>query len=291
MTPPPASSFRALTGVAERTKVVDIGANPIDGTPPYALLMATGQAEVVGFEPNREALTRLDAGKGPHETYLPWAIGDGARHTLHICAAPGMTSLLRPNRAVLELFHGFPEWGRVVATEEVETTRLDDVPQAEGVELLKLDIQGAELMALRHAEARLASTLVVQAEVEFLELYEGQPLFAEVESHLRARGFMFHRFFPQTSRVVRPMVVDNSIYSGLSQLVWADGLFIRDLTRLDALEDAALRRMAMILHDCYGSLDVAYRLLTEQDRRRGEGLAARYLEGLRGLGSALRQAA
>jgi FkbM family methyltransferase len=166
---------------------VDIGANPIDGSPPYAGLLAEGLADVVGFEPNREALARLDAGKGPHETYLPWAMGDGGRHTLHICAAPGVTSLLRPNPAVLGLFHGFPEWGRVLATEEVDTVRLDEVPETEGVELLKLDIQGAELMALSRAEARLASTLVVRAEVEFLPLYEDQPLFAEVESHLRAR--------------------------------------------------------------------------------------------------------
>jgi FkbM family methyltransferase len=270
---------------------VDIGANPIDGSPPYAGLLAAGLADVVGFEPNREALARLDAGKGLHKTYLPWAIGDGGGHTLHICAAPGVTSLLRPNPAVLGLFHGFPEWGRVLATEEVDTVRLDEVPETEGVELLKLDIQGAELMALSRAEARLASTLVVRAEVEFLRLYEDQPLFAEVESHLRARGFMFHRFFPQTSRVIRHMVVDNSIYAGLSQLVWADGIFIRDLKRLDALEDGALRRMAMILHDGYGSLDVAFHLLAEHDRRSGGQLAARYLEGLRHLGSERREAA
>jgi FkbM family methyltransferase len=287
----PARAFRALTGLEERTKIVDVGANPIDGRPPYAGLLAAGLAEVVGFEPNREALAQLDAAKGPHETYLPWAIGDGGRHTLHICECPGMTSLLRPNAAVLELFHGFPEWGSVLATEEVQTIRLDDVPETAGAELLKLDIQGAELMALRHAEARLATTLVVQAEVEFLELYEGQPLFAEVESHLRARGFLFHRFFPLSSRVVRPLLVDNCVYSGLSQALWADGLFIRDLTRLDALEDGALRRMAMLLHDCYGSLDIAYRLLAEHDRRRGGDLAGRYLEGLRALGTAPRRAA
>jgi hypothetical protein len=87
------------------------------------------------------------------------------------------------------------------------------------------------------------------------------------------------------------LLVDNCVYSGLSQALWADGLFIRDLTRLDALEDGALRRMAMLLHDCYGSLDIAYRLLAEHDRRRGGDLAGRYLEGLRALGTAPRRAA
>src|ERR1700704_4992440 len=34
---------------------------------------------------------------------------------------------------VLNLFHGFMEWGRVLATEEVETVRLDDIVETEGV--------------------------------------------------------------------------------------------------------------------------------------------------------------
>ncbi len=119
-----ALSFRALTrGAAPRVKVVDIGANPIDSDPPYAGMLRAGEAEVVGFEPNRAALATLDARKGPLERYFPHAVGDGARHTLRICQAPGMTSLLEPDPAVLSLFHGFPDWGRVIATEEVETVR------------------------------------------------------------------------------------------------------------------------------------------------------------------------
>ena len=133
---------------------------------------------------------------------------------------------------MLGLFHGFPDWGRVLATETVQTVRLDDVPQTAGADLLKLDIQGAELLVLRHAEARLRDALVVQAEVEFLPMYIGQPLFAEVETFLRRHGFMFHRFFPQNSRVLRPLLVDNNMYAGLSQLLWADAIFLRDITDL-----------------------------------------------------------
>jgi len=274
-------SFQSLTLIDQRVRIVDVGANPIDGSPPYASLLHAGRAEVVGFEPNPEAFGRLQASKGPYETYLPHAIGDGGRHILHVCAAPGMTSLLRPNEDVLALFHGFGDWGRVLATEVVDTHRLDDIRETEGVELLKLDIQGAELMALRHAEKRLESTLVVQAEVEFLPLYVGQPLFTEVEAYLRNRGFMFHRFHPQVSRVVRPLLVDNNIYAGLSQLVWADGIFIRDLTRIERLSDVSLLRMAMILHDCYGSVDIVLHLLTEHDRRTRGALATAYLNGMR----------
>lgn len=276
-----ALSFRALArGAASRVKVVDIGANPIDADPPYAGMLRAGEAEVVGFEPNRAALATLDARKGPLERYFPHAVGDGARHTLRICQAPGMTSLLEPDPAVLSLFHGFPDWGRVIATEEVDTVRLDDVPETAGADMLKLDIQGAELMVLRNAEARLADALVIQAEVEFLPLYKGQPLYGEMEGFLASHGFRLHRFFPTVSRAIQPMMVNNDPYAGMGQLVWADAVFIRDLTRLDALSDRQLLAMAAILHECYGAADVVFRLLAEHDARQGGALSGGYLQGM-----------
>jgi hypothetical protein len=164
----------------------------------------------------------------------------------------------------------------------VDTVRLDDVTETAGADLLKLDIQGAELMVLRNAEARLASALVVQAEVEFLPLYRDQPLFGEVEGFLRARGFVFHRFFPTVSRTFRPTLVNQDIYAGLSQLVWADGVFVRDLTRPERLDDRQLLATAAILHDCYRSCDAVMHLLVEHDRRHHGGcLASTYFEALR----------
>lgn len=277
---PANQSFSALTSTMIQVKVVDIGANPIDGTPPYAAMLQGGHATVVGFEPNPLALAKLNEMKGPHETYLPWAVADGEQHTLHICQAPGMTSLLRPNPDVLNLFHGFPDWGRVLSTEDIKTVRLDDVAETHGVQLIKIDIQGGELMALRNAQNCLRDTLVIQTEVEFLSMYVGQPLFSEVESFLRQQGFMFHRFFPQVSRIIRPLLVNNNIFGGMSQLLWADAVFMRDITRLDLLQDDQLLNMAAILHDCYQSIDVVLHLLAEHDRRTGSQFGAAYLSGL-----------
>jgi FkbM family methyltransferase len=276
-------SFSGLTGKELRVKVIDIGANPIDDSPPYAAMLLAGEADIVGFEPNPEAMAALDKARGPNETYLPLAVGDGARHMLHICRAPGMTSLFRPNPAVLGLFHGFPGWGQVLASVEVETVRLDDVPAAAGADLIKLDVQGAELMVLQHSEEALASALVIQSEVEFLPMYIGQPLFSDVERFLRQRGFMFHRFHPQTSRVILPMLVNDDIYAGMSQLLWADAIFVRDITHLERFSDRALLAAAKIMHDCYRSVDLALHLLSEYDRRTGEQLGPNYTAHLHHL--------
>ncbi len=59
------ASFLSATSENPRQKIVDIGAYQIAGDPPYGPLLRAGNAEIVGFEPNREALAKLDEMKGP----------------------------------------------------------------------------------------------------------------------------------------------------------------------------------------------------------------------------------
>jgi FkbM family methyltransferase len=269
-----------ILGALPRVKVVDIGANPIDGAPPYASMLTRGDVDLVGFEPQPDALAKLQSLKGPNEIYLPHAIGDGRRHTLNVCLAPGMTSLLKPNRAVLELFHGFPSWGSIVETIEVDTIRLAEIPETAGMDWLKMDIQGAELMVLQNAGDRIDNALVAHVEVEFLPLYENQPLFSDVDSFMRSRGFVLHQFAPAVSRIIQPMVIGNDIYRGFSQLVWADAVFVRDITRLDLLDGPSLLKTAAVMHEVYGSYDLVLRLLQEHDRRFGSAHGGTYISSI-----------
>ncbi|MGL4396582.1 MAG: FkbM family methyltransferase [Hyphomicrobium sp.] len=278
---PTTNDFATLLGVDVDIKVVDIGANPIDGTPPYAGMLEAGRARVLGFEPNPSALLKLQSFKSSRETYLPYAVGDGGRHTLHICAAPGMTSLLEPNPDVLNLLHGFPSWGQVLAKEEVDTVRLADVEEAHDVDFIKIDIQGAELSVFKNAGACLDGVSVIHTEVEFLQLYKNQPLFGDVQCYLHERGFSFHQFNPLVKRMIQPLTIGGDIYGGLSQCVWADAIFIRDLTRLDRCSDRMLTSMAAILHDCYQSIDVVMHILAALDTRRGTRLAETYINRVR----------
>jgi hypothetical protein len=147
--------------------------------------------------------------------------------------------------------------------------------------MIKIDIQGAELMVFSGAEERLKDTLVIHTEAEFLPLYIDQPLFSEVEQFLRQRGFMLHRFYPEPeTRVMQPLLIGGSIYSNGDQVIWTDAVFVRDFTRLDLLTNEQLIKLSAILHDCYGSVDLVMHLLAEHDRRAGGGLAADYLARL-----------
>jgi hypothetical protein len=83
-----------LLCLQEQTRIVDVGANPIEGAPPYQSLLVEGLCLVTGFEPNLEALAELEAKKSARETYLPYAIGDDSRKTLNLCRHSGWTSTL-----------------------------------------------------------------------------------------------------------------------------------------------------------------------------------------------------
>lgn len=275
-------SLTEMLDIEVTLDVVDIGANPIAsaGRPPYQDLLESGKARLVGFEPNGDALAELQERKSAHEVYLPYAVYDGTEQSLRLCKAPGMTSLLEPNPVVLNCFHGFEEWAEVVQREPIKTVRLDEVAEIGNLDFLKIDIQGAELEVFRNGTEKLASCLVIQSEVEFVSMYENQPLFSDVDLFLREQGFVLHRFVEQTSRVIKPLIVDNNPYAGLSQLVWADAIFIRDFTRFDLLSPPQLLKIALILHDVYSSFDVALRALLTRDAMLGTQLAEVYLRKL-----------
>ena len=262
---------------APMVDVVDIGANPIDGHAQYKSLLDAGAARVVGFEPNPDALAKLHAAAGANETYLPTALGDGGEHELQITRASGMSSMLPPNTKLYSYFHGFERWGEVQRTVRVPTTRLDDVDAIEKIDLLKIDVEGFELKILRHGLKKLAEATVVQIEVYFLPMRLGQPLFGDVDQFMREQGFMIHKLANIHSRVFQPLVVNDNVYAGLSQIIWTDALYVRDFTRFDELPADKLLRTAIVLHESYGSPDLANVALMAYDRKTGTDLSPRFL--------------
>ena len=274
------SKLASLLEIKSPIDIVDIGANLVDGEAPYKPLLDSGLAHVYGFEPNPDALARLNAIKGQNETYFSNAVYDGAQQELRVCESQGMTSLLEPNMNLLSYFHGFPEWGKVVERKSIPTVRLDDFSEIKNLDYLKIDIQGGELEVFRNGTNRLKECLVIQTEVEFLPMYEGQPLFSEVELYLRELGFTFHKFFPLVSRIVKPLLINNNIYSELSQATYADAIFIKDFTKFDQLDPVQLKKISLILNDIYGSFDIALRALMACDAKNKSNYAEQYLKQL-----------
>lgn len=268
---------------ARRTAVVDVGANPIDGAPPYRAMLMAGLCEVLGFEPQAEALAQLEKSKGPNERYLPYILGDGSPRTLHMCALEGMTSLLRPDPARLALFNLFPQWGQVKSQIPVATRRLDDIAEIAHLDFLKLDIQGAEREVLASGQAKLKETVVIQTEVSFVPLYEGQPVFGEMDLILRDMGFLPHCVTGTKIWPISPMVVADTPNRGIRQLLETDMVYVRDFTRPQNMSAEQWKHLALVAHHCYSSYDLALKaILTLIELGAvSEGSNKRYLASLR----------
>jgi FkbM family methyltransferase len=249
-------ALTALLQPRRLTAVVDIGANPIDGDPPYKAMLQNGLCRVTGFDPHPAALARLLAAKGAEETYLPYAVGDGGRHTLRICRGFGFASLLQPDAKTLMHFPNFSELGHVLEQIPVETRRLDDIAEIDAIDLLKIDIQGSELSVFQNGRARLAKAVAIQTEVSFVPLYEKQPVFGAIDLELRSLGFIPHMFAATNKKMIAPMQGPDPA-AALNQLVEADIVYVRNFIAADDMDDEQLTHLALIAHHCYGSYDLA----------------------------------
>lgn len=247
------TALRDLLKPERLTAIVDVGANPVDGHPPYRTMLELGLCTVVGFEPLVEALTALNNRKGPNETYLPYIIGDGGEHTLHLTRRQGLVSLLKPNTNHLRAFESLSEWGHLEGTMPTTTVRLDDLADVPVVDLLKLDIQGAELSVLKNATRQLANAVAVITEVSFVTLYEDQPTFGDIDAELRSHGFIPHCFagakcWPITTDVKVPKPDPH-------QVLEADIVYVRDFT--EPMQSEQWKQLAMIAHHVCSSYDLA----------------------------------
>ncbi|MEY3813109.1 MAG: 2-O-methyltransferase NoeI, partial [Verrucomicrobiota bacterium] len=262
-----------------KVQVIDVGAMDL-GSEIYDPLVKAGVAGVLGFECVQAECDRLNAMARESRAYLPYAIGDGTTRAFHECNFPMTSSLLEPNSGLLDRFQNLENLTQVVKKHTFATKRLDDIPEITGADFLKLDVQGAELDVLNGGDRVLADALVVHTEVEFVEMYKGQPLFAEVDQRLRRSGFVFHKFAGIAGRTFKPLIVNNDVNQCLSQMLWADAVYVKDFMALDRLPAEKLLRMAVILHLVYGSFDLAMQALLAYDRQCSSGLAPAYLHRL-----------
>jgi FkbM family methyltransferase len=162
--------------------------------------------------------------------------------TLHRAVEPACSSLYPPDPELIERRPGLAVTA-LAGESQVELVTLDEAMAGIGappVDVLKMDLQGAELDVLRGAERTLASVRAIAVEVAFNPMYRGQPLFADVDRHLRARGFVLWRLghlahYGDDARASLVDVTDGQFFderqvwltAGGGQLFWADASYVR----------------------------------------------------------------
>ena len=261
--------------------ILAAGALPVAGTDDrfHGLLDLFPSSRISALELDAELCERLNREARPGLRYFACALGrTEERRPLYETVDGVCTSLYEPDERFSDRFNKLDAM-RLKRRSMVDTVSLDRFVQENAIppiDFLKMDIQGAELDVLRGGEETLKSVLALVCEVEFVPLYKEQPLYGDIDAHLRARGFMLHTFLGFGGRVVKPLAKRGMSYYPI-QMLWSDALFSRDLLSRPALAAEQLLKLA-VLFDLYESCDVALDLIRLHDSRHGSALAAAYLE-------------
>jgi FkbM family methyltransferase len=169
--------------------VVHVGAHEGLEWPSYQKM---GISAAIFIEANPEVFSRLVANLGAVEgvALANCAIAEvSGRARLHITSGDQCSSLLPLGRHL----EYYPE---IVETRTIDVTAwtLDDLiaqlgMRPERFNLLNIDIQGAELQALKGAQRLLASIEAINVEINFEELYDGCAQIEDIDHLLSEHGF------------------------------------------------------------------------------------------------------
>jgi FkbM family methyltransferase len=197
--------------------IFDVGANIGQTAEKYRELFPA--ATIWSFEPFEGAFRELSERMARDGNVRPVnsAVADtvGTRR-FYISRASQMNSLL--STAEEGPLHMGGRLADVVDEAEVPVTTLDAFTAEQGIEqidILKMDIQGGELLALRGADGLLKRRAIdmVYCEVSFVKLYEQQGAFDEVWRHLEGYEYSLYGLY-------------NLSYSKFGFLGFGDALFV-----------------------------------------------------------------
>lgn len=203
---------------APSLSVVDVGAHHGQTTAEYLNCFPVSRVIALEPEPENCAIARQAlAPFGDRVELLPFALAetDGSvslRRTSH----SGAHSLLE----VVGDMRYYDAPVETLAPIEVQAVALDSLCASRGLDrldILKMDIQGAELLALRGASSLLSRHAIglIALEVLFQPLYRNQPTFWDIADHLRSRGYALQGLHDQRHHAVNHAV-----------LRWADAVFV-----------------------------------------------------------------
>ncbi len=210
--------FRKFFSGQEALQVFDVGAH--HGESIAEFLEVFKDSVVFGFEPDSENFKFLEKRfDGCSQVHISNA---AVGHTtekgfLHRNNYDATHSLLPINRTEINRWadgSDFEEEGIL----EVEQVTLDSFcakNRINQIDILKLDIQGGELLAFQGAEELLRAQAIkcIFCEVEFRSLYKDQPLFWDISSYLSSMGYYF-------VNIVGTKVSEMGVWA------WADAIYV-----------------------------------------------------------------
>lgn len=194
--------------------IFDIGANRGDTAIKYSNLFPT--AKVYAFEPFAETFIKLkdNVKDYPNINIYNFAIAEKIGETIFYSNKNEDTnSILSSSKIGLSSDEQVKTIGQaIVNTETIDSFCLNH--KIEKIEILKMDIQGAELLALTGAINLLEEKKIglIYTETYFRRQYNNQPLFHEISKFLGDYGYYIQDIY-------------SPIY-GNGSIAWCDAIFL-----------------------------------------------------------------
>ncbi len=202
---------------APSLSVVDAGAH--NGHTAIEYLEHFPNSRVIALEPEpqnfataKEALARF----GERAELLPFALAEtDGTVLLRVTSHSGAHSLLEVGD--MRYYDAPVETRAPIEVRAVTLESLVAEHRLDRLDILKMDIQGAELLALRGAKGLLQRHAIglIALEVLFQPLYRDQPTFWDIADHLRSLGYALQGIYEQRHHAANHAI-----------LRWADAVFV-----------------------------------------------------------------
>jgi FkbM family methyltransferase len=188
--------------------IVELGSR--DAEVALALKRAFPQAHVFAFECNPAAIElcrrNIAASGAEGVTLIPKAVSDTSGTVDFYAIDPIRTVTPHPdgNIGASSLFQANPDYPHEqysqnrISVEALTLAQWARETSIAAIDLVWMDLQGAELKALHGMEDLLRNIKILYTEVEFKPVYLGQPLFPDIDRFLRQRGLRLHVKFNQS---------------------------------------------------------------------------------------------
>ncbi len=194
------SQQKLLVGI-DSPVILDVGAHHGETVEAYKAVFP--RAKILAFEPFPESFEILKqrAGQTAGVNLVPLAVSDSSGKRVFFVNDADSTNSLLPRPSDSRRY--FPKHAGPKTKIEVETITLDEFLNKEGidhVDILKMDIQGGELLALKGFDKGLRDQIasIIYTEVMFVPHYDGGVMFHQLSEYCVKRGYTLWNIFEMT---------------------------------------------------------------------------------------------